>query len=349
MMGGYADDLYNVLYRIDAPQMVREGFEWGGAGREMFQRKYGVIETVERITENENACSRNPKKSIQILRRPGCSPMLFGNHLMDSTAFVSLEDIAEALPPYTETVIEVHANQTLRDAYDDLAEQIKKTINQYPKDKGLRSIMLNTLLCYPDHPFGFETIYRKMWDRKAREYTIIKVAEPAILDHKVIYPKERELIDDIRAELAQGRKCQVFATYTGKHDVVGRLDTVLRGAGFRVAVLRPSVATDKREAWYERQLSLGVDVVICHPRLVETGLDLPLLPHHLLLRNGIFHLHVASGQPPFLANRPAARCASEILLLCEHDAEQLHPPHGPEGSRFNDDGGQVQRRRPCRY
>jgi hypothetical protein len=278
MMGGYADDLYNVLYRIDAPQMVREGFEWGGAGREMFQRKYGVIETVERITENVNACSRNPKKSVQILRRPGCSPMLFGNHLMDSTAFVSLEDIAEALPPYTETVIEVHANQTLRDAYDDLAEQIKKTINQYPKDKGLRSIMLNTLLCYPDHPFGFETIYRKMWDRKAREYTIIKVAEPAILDDKVIYSKERELIGDIRSELAQGRKCQVFATYTGKHDVVGRLDTVLRGAGFRVAVLRPSVATDKREAWYERQLSLGVDVVICHPRLVETGLDLLSFP-----------------------------------------------------------------------
>jgi len=278
MMGGYADDLYNVLYRIDAPQMVREGFEWGGAGREMFQRKYGVIETVERITESENACSRNPKKSIQILRRPGCSPMLFGNHLMDSTAFVSLEDIAEALPPYSETVIEVAAGDTLRDAYDDLAEQIKKTINQYPKDKGLRSIMLNTLLCYPDHPFGFETIYRKMWDRKAREYVIIKVADPAVLDHKVIYPKERELIDDIRGELAQGRKCQVFATYTGKHDVVGRLDTVLRGAGFRVAVLRPSVATDKREAWYERQLSHGVDVVICHPRLVETGLDLLSFP-----------------------------------------------------------------------
>ena len=73
---------------------------------------------------------------------------------------------------------------TLGDAYEDLAEQIKKTINQYPKDKGLRSIMLNTLLCYPDHPFGFETIYRKMWDRKAREYTIIKVAEPAILDRR---------------------------------------------------------------------------------------------------------------------------------------------------------------------
>jgi hypothetical protein len=60
--------------------------------------------------------------------------------------------------------------------------------------------------------------------------------------------------------------------------VVGRLDKVLRGAGFRVAVLRSSVATDKREAWYTRQMSQGVDVVVCHPRLVETGLDLLFFP-----------------------------------------------------------------------
>ena len=101
--------------------------------------------------------------------------------------------------------------------------------------------MLNTLLCYPDHPFGFETIYRKMWDRKAREYVIIKVADPAVLDHKVIYPKERELIDDIRAELAQGRKCQVFATYTGKHDVVAVSYTHL-DVYKRQVVLRTSLA-----------------------------------------------------------------------------------------------------------
>ena len=44
---------------------------------------------------------------------------------MNSTAFVSLEDIADALPPYTETVLEVHANCTLRDRphhYDALIE-----------------------------------------------------------------------------------------------------------------------------------------------------------------------------------------------------------------------------------
>ena len=278
MMGGYADDLFNVLHRIDGPQLIREGFEWGGAGREMFQRKYGVIETIEKVSESENSCSRNSKKTVQILRRPGCSPMLFGNHLMNSTAFVSLEDIASELPPYQESVLEVPATGELGISYEDLAKQIKETIADYPKDKGLRSIMLNTLLCYPDHPHGWDTIYRTMYNRQSGEYVTIKVAEPANLDEDLIYPKERELINDIRLELAEGRKCQVFATYTGKHDVVGRLSKVLSGAGFRVAVLRSTVPTDKREAWYVRQLQQGVDVVICHPRLVETGLDLLWFP-----------------------------------------------------------------------
>jgi len=154
MLGGYADDIYNTLYRIDGPLMAREGFEWGGGGREIWQRKYGVIETIEKVTEDSNSCSRNSKKTVQIVRKPGCSPLLFGNHLMNSTAFISLEDVAEELPPYVETVIEVDPSADLREAYDDLAEQIKNTIKQFPKDKGLRSIMLQTLLCLPYRAVG---------------------------------------------------------------------------------------------------------------------------------------------------------------------------------------------------
>ena len=278
MMGGYADDLFQIFYRIDGPSMAREGFESSGAGRELFQRKYGVIETVEKIEENNNACSKNQKKKVQILRRPGCSPMLFGNHLMDSTAFISLEDISDALPPYREEVLEIDAGKTLGSAYKELEEQIKQTIKQYPKDKGLRAIMLQTLLCYPDHAFGWDTIYRRMWDKKAREFLTIRVADPPNLKTSTLSPKEVELIADIKRELAEGRKCQVFAVYTGKRDVVGRLESVLRDAGLRVAVLRPSVATDRREDWYVKQLKQGVDVVVCHPKLVETGLDLLYFP-----------------------------------------------------------------------
>jgi hypothetical protein len=58
----------------------------------------------------------------------------------------------------------------------------------------------------------------------------------------------------------------------------------------RVAVLRSSVPTDKREDWYERQLKAGVEVVICHPKLVETGLDLLAFPTLYFYETG-YSLH----------------------------------------------------------
>src|ERR1035437_5589265 len=76
----------------------------------------------------------------------------------------------------------------------------------------------------------------------------------------------------------------------GEKDVTLRLETVLRQAGFRVAVLRSSVATDKREDWYERQLKAGVEIVLCHPKLVETGLDLLAFPTLYFYETG-YSLH----------------------------------------------------------
>ena len=34
------------------------------------------------------------------------------------------------------------------------------------------------------------------------------------------------------------------------------------------------MAPDKREAWVAEKVTQGIDVMICHPRLVQTGLDL---------------------------------------------------------------------------
>ena len=89
-----------------------------------------------------------------------------------------------------------------------------------------------------------------------------------------------------RAQLARGRKCQVFAVYTNKYDVTARLEKVMRAEGIRAGVLRASVPTHKREAWYREQLKRGIDVVICHPKLVETGLDLLEFPTILFHETG---------------------------------------------------------------
>ena len=152
------------------------------------------------------------------------------------------------------------------------------------------SILLNTLLLYPDHPYDFDEIWARAFDPQTKEYVKFLVTEPENLTREALYAKERALIADVKEELRQGRRCQVYATYTGEKDVTLRLETVLRQEGIRVAVLRSSVATDKREDWYDRQLKAGVEVVICHPKLVETGLDLLAFPTLYFYETG-YSLH----------------------------------------------------------
>jgi hypothetical protein len=290
LMGGYADDLFNIFYRMEPHTMAGEGFAYGGQGRRDFQQQYGVLETIEKVRETDNACSRATKKTIQLLKKPGASPLLFGKFLMNTTAFLSLEDIADNLPRYDESVLSVEMDEELAKAYEELEEDIRSAIRSHRGNKSLMSILLNTLLLYPDHPYGFEDIWARAFDPETKEYVRFLVTTPQNLKEDGLYAKERALIADVREELKQGRRCQVYATYTGEKDVTQRLEYVLRQAGFRVAVLRSSVATDKREDWYERQLKGGVEVVICHPKLVETGLDLLAFPTLYFYETG-YSLH----------------------------------------------------------
>jgi len=290
LMGGYADDLFNIFYRMEPHTMAGEGFAYGGQGRRDFQQQYGVLETIEKVRDTDNACSRATKKTIQVLKKPGASPLLFGKFLMNTTAFLSLEDIADNLPRYDESVLSVEMDSELAKAYEELEEDIRSAIRSHRGNKSLMSILLNTLLLYPDHPYGFEDIWARAFDPETKEYVKFLVTTPKNLKEDGLYAKEHALVADIREELRQGRRCQVYATYTGEKDVTLRLESVLRQAGFRVAVLRSSVATDKREDWYERQLKAGVEVVICHPKLVETGLDLLAFPTLYFYETG-YSLH----------------------------------------------------------
>ena len=250
LMGGYADDLFNIFYRMEPHAMVGEGFAYGGQGRRDFQEQYVVLETIEKVRDTDNACSRATKKTIQVLRKPGASPLLFGKFLMTTTAFLSLEDIADNLPRYDESVLSVEMDSELGKAYEELEEEIRAAMRAHRGNKSLMSILLNTLLLYPDHPYGFDAIWARAFDPQTREYVRFLSATPVNLPEDRLFAKEIALIADVREELRQGRRCQVYATYTGEKDVTLRLETVLQQAGFRVAVLRSSVATDKREDWY---------------------------------------------------------------------------------------------------
>ena len=71
----------------------------------------------------------------------------------------------------------------------------------------------------------------------------------------------------------------VYATHTGTRDISGRMEDFLGRHGFRVAVMKADAAPpERRESWVAKRVGVGVDVLVCHPRLVQTGLDLVEFP-----------------------------------------------------------------------
>lgn len=290
MSSGYADSMFQPVARLDAPKLVRDGFTIDAEGKKAFQATFGVIEEIKKYQDSDNKCSDAAKPSIRIKRKPGTSPLLFGKYMLSDTAFLYLEDISDALPDYTESVIPVEMGEQLASVYANLEQSFKDAIRAFPKGKGsIASLMLNTLMLYPDHPYGFDEIRARVWD--GEEFVYHTIATPPDLPQDVVYPKEQTLLDEVKAELSEGRRCMVYCTYTGRRDMTLRLSKLLRDVGVNVAVLRASVPTDKREAWIAARVAEGVQVVVCHPKLVMTGLDLLDFSSLLFFESG-FSLHV---------------------------------------------------------
>ncbi|MCZ7579112.1 MAG: hypothetical protein M5U18_19545 [Dehalococcoidia bacterium] len=71
----------------------------------------------------------------------------------------------------------------------------------------------------------------------------------------------------------------VYITHTATRDIASRLESVLMEAGHRVANLKAdTVPPERREDWVSQRVKAGLDVLLVHPRLVQTGLDLVEFP-----------------------------------------------------------------------
>ena len=257
--------------------------EFGRSEEGRWTERYGFVEhTVGRDDGDsleDGRTSRRRKYRKVIRERPGLAPAaLF--HLIGNSVFLRLSDVASGLPPDEERVLlasmDTDSDATglsQRSGYDRLFETLRAALAD-ALSKGSRRLLatyLQTLLAYPDGCTRGEAVF----DPESEE---LLVQVPPLPEER-LYPKEQALIDLVAAERLQGRRVLVYATHTGTRDITGRMDSILTRHGFRVAVMKAdAVPPERREAWVAKRVEEGVDVLVCHPRLVQTGLDLVDFP-----------------------------------------------------------------------
>jgi SNF2 family DNA or RNA helicase len=289
LMGGYADDLFFLLYRLNPRAMIEDGFNFNArgslsTGSMSFMREHGVlIETIKETTKRSHRTAKGETSSKNIKPGPGFGPKGIMRYVVPITAFLKLKDIgANVLPTYDEQFIPVEMDEPQRCHYRNLEVTLSAILKQslVTGDHSLLGVVMNVLLAWPDCAFKPELVYHP------RHRSRLLASAPVVYTDTDIMPKERELLQICQAERRAGRRILVYTTYTGTRDTTARLKVILERSGFKVAVLRASVEAAKREDWVIDQVERGVDVMITNPELVKTGLDLLEFPTIVFMQTG---------------------------------------------------------------
>ncbi len=282
LLGGYAEDAFPLLFRLDPELMKLSGF--GPKDAKAYQSAYGVLEEAKQLRHGEELrTAKGGGIKLRTKRKPGFAPDATVWHVLPRAVFVRLEDIQQEvaelgakkglrlLPSLREVNVGLCLEGEAAETYERIKHEYRSAIRSLPPSPASKST--HALLWMPDLP---EQEFSCSWTNEAG--CIQSMDFPALDPTGALTPKERELIKLVKRELADDRRVLVFCSYTGRHGVHRRLLRVLGDAGIKAAFLGAEVPTHEREAWVERKLREGVQVVITNPVCVMTGLDLYHFP-----------------------------------------------------------------------
>ena len=192
IIGGYASHLYPLMMRITPHSLRAEGYEWGSDLE--FSKTYGRVRLVVTTKEEDSLSSvvgnsksmrraKSGNRSVRQYIDPGVMPTMFARHMMGTSIFITLEELADELPDLFEYVGRPLGEQPpdegddhfarRSDGYFDVAcdmepvqaEEYRRisTIMEYMNKELLQrgsmkflGAMLWTCLDYPDRPFGWD-------------------------------------------------------------------------------------------------------------------------------------------------------------------------------------------------
>ena len=278
LMAGYARDLFYLLYGF-GDRDIRSDF--GHKDQTRWRNIFGFVERTVYLQAGNAKRSRTKNKDERPKDLPGAMPSVL-RYILGHSVFIRLLDVAAGLPTFSEHAITVDlddepdplTSHTQKDNYKVMEERILREIKALtftnPKAAAkLVSIFAQAVLTYPDACTQEDAcVVYSPADNRAL------IDRPALTSEK-IYPKEAKLLEIVKAEKEAGRKVLVFCTHTNRRDLLPRLSEMFHRNDLKATVLRSeTVDADKRMPWLEKQVEKGLDVLICHPQLVETGVDM---------------------------------------------------------------------------
>ncbi|KGT35425.1 helicase [Vibrio parahaemolyticus] len=287
LMGGYAEDLFYLLWRTMPSIMMDDGYHYHrgklGSAALSFSQEHGIIKEVMKVSDEANHKTAKGKNvKVSQTRAPGFGPLGVAKYVLPYTVFVKLKDMSTGvLPDYQEHFVEVTMDEEMQMHYRAMEQDLMTRLKQalVAGDQTLLGVVMNALLAWPDCAFRDEAVNHP---RTQEPLAFI----PALFDAQTPTPKEYELIRLVKANKQKGRRTLVYTVYTGKRDTASRLKALLGADHLKCAVLRASVKTEDREDWILEQVDRGIDVLITNPELVKTGLDLLEFPSIVFTNTG---------------------------------------------------------------
>lgn len=266
LINGYSSGIFHLLYRLVPGLMRKDGKSYRRP--QDFDAEYGVVEnTYETVDVDFNANRRTFKRKTKTRQLPGVSPLVFSRFLLEYTAFLSLSDMGKDLPDYEEIPVPVEMPKDVRSAYKEVEREISQVLRSDRRAaQKLLSAYLNLLTVYPDQPYDQPDVVHPI-----DGHIIAHPTNEACFDD--VLPKEEAVVEKVKEKVSAGGRVMIYTSWT-RTDSQQKLLKLLTGEGIRTEILPPSVPPEKREAWVEKRVRSGCQVLITNPKCVETGLDL---------------------------------------------------------------------------
>ena len=269
LINGYSSGIFHLLYRIVPGLMLKDGKHYRRPSD--FNAEYGVVENTYELKDGDyNSNRRTTKRKTKSKQLPGVSPLVFSRFLLEYTAFLSLSDMGKDLPDYEEIPVPLEMPEDVKKAYkkaEGILQGILKS-NRKAANK-LLSAYLNLLTVYPDQPYDQPDIVDPLCDSQK----VVLVHPENVADFSTVLPKEEKALEIVRQKIAAGERVLIYTSWT-RTDSQQKLLGLLTREGIRTEILTPAIPPEKREAWVEKRVQSGLQVLITNPRCVETGLDL---------------------------------------------------------------------------